>query len=193
VARIIGGEGKGRRLKAPRGLATRPTGARVRQTLFDILAPRLPGCRFLDAFAGAGAVGLEALSRGAALVVLVDAAAGAVAAMRANASLLAKAGGRVRIVRQDARVALAAFADAQERFDVVYLDPPYQSDVYEASLEQAGRRGLLAEHGIVVAEHFHKRALPERIGGLTRSREVRVGDHRLSFYRRQQESAPPQS
>ena len=193
MARIIGGEGKGRRLKAPRGLATRPTGARVRQTLFDILAPRLPGCRFLDAFAGAGAVGLEALSRGAALVVLVDAAAGAVAAMRANASLLAKTGGRVRIVRQDARVALAAFADAQERFDVVYLDPPYQSDVYEASLEQAGRRGLLAEHGIVVAEHFHKRALPERIGDLTRSREVRVGDHRLSFYRRQQESAPPQS
>jgi len=193
MARIIGGAGKGRRLKAPKGLATRPTGARVRQTLFDILAPWLPGCRFLDAFAGAGAVGLEALSRGAALVVLVDAAAGAVAAMRANASLLAKVGGQVRIVRQDARVALAAFADAQERFDVVYLDPPYQSDVYEASLEQAGRRGLLADHGIVVAEHFHKRALPERIGGLTRSREVRVGDHRLSFYRRQQESAPPQS
>ncbi|PYQ09825.1 MAG: 16S rRNA (guanine(966)-N(2))-methyltransferase RsmD [Acidobacteria bacterium] len=193
MARIIGGQGKGRRLKAPKGLATRPTGARVRQTLFDILAPWLPGCRFLDAFAGAGAVGLEALSRGAALVVLVDAAADAVAAMRTNASMLANTGGRVRIVRQDARVALAAFADAQERFDVVYLDPPYQSDVYEASLEQAGRRGLLAEHGVVVAEHFHKRALPERIGGLTRSREVRVGDHRLSFYRRQQESAPPQS
>ena len=193
MARIIGGQGKGRRLKAPKGLATRPTGARVRQTLFDILAPWLPGCRFLDAFAGAGAVGLEALSRGAALVVLVDAAADAVAAMRTNASMLANTGGRVRIVRQDARMALAAFADAQERFDVVYLDPPYQSDVYEASLEQAGRRGLLAEHGVVVAEHFHKRALPERIGGLTRSREVRVGDHRLSFYRRQQESAPPQS
>ena len=192
MARIIGGQGKGRRLKAPKGLATRPTGARVRQTLFDILAPWLPGCRFLDAFAGAGAVGLEALSRGAALVVLVDAAADAVAAMRTNASMLANTGGRVRIVRQDARMALAAFADAQERFDVVYLDPPYQSDVYEASLEQAGRRGLLAEHGVVVAEHFHKRALPERIGGLTRSREVRVGDHRLSFYRRQQESAPPQ-
>jgi len=113
--------------------------------------------------------------------------------MRANASLLAKEGGQVRIVRQDARVALAAFAEAQEHFDVVYLDPPYESDVYEASLEQAGRRGLLAEHGVVVAEHFHKRPLPERIGGLTRSREVRVGDHRLSFYRRQQESAPPQS
>ena len=193
MARIIGGEGKGRRLKAPKGLATRPTGARVRQTLFDILAPWLPGCRFLDAFAGAGAVGLEALSRGAAVVVLVDVAADAVAAIRANAATLARAGGDVRIVRQDARTAMGAFADAQERFDVVYLDPPYDSDLYEAALERAGRTGLLAEEGVVVAEHFHKRALPERIGGLTRSREVRVGDHRLSFYRRQQESAHPQS
>jgi len=193
MARIIGGEGKGRRLKAPKGLATRPTGARVRQSLFDILAPWLPGCRFLDAFAGAGAVGLEALSRGAAVVVLVDVAAGAVATLRANAAALARAGGDVRIVRQDARTAMGAFADAQERFDVVYLDPPYDSDLYEAALERAGRTGLLAEEGVVVAEHFHKRALPERIGGLTRSREVRVGDHRLSFYRRQQESAHPQS
>jgi len=215
MARIIGGEGKGRRLKAPRGLATRPTGARVRQTLFDILAPWLPGCRFLDAFAGAGAVGLEALSRGAALVVFVETRAEAIATLRANVSALMGSGGLggaerppvqrasegftperakdVRVVRQDARVALAAFADAQERFDVVYLDPPYASDLYETSLEKAGRSGLLAEHGVVVAEHFHKRALPERIGGLTRSREVRVGDHRLSFYRRQQESAPPQS
>jgi 16S rRNA (guanine966-N2)-methyltransferase len=193
MARIIGGEGKGRRLKTPRGQATRPTGARVRQTLFDILAPWLPGCRFLDAFAGAGAVGLEALSRGAVVVVLVDSAARAVTAMRANAAALARAGGDVRIVRQDARAALAAFADSGERFDVIFLDPPYDSDLYEPALEQAGRTGLLAEQGVVVAEHFHKRALPERIGGLARTREVRVGDHRLSFYRRQQESAPPQS
>jgi len=138
-------------------------------------------------------VGLEALSRGAAAVVLVDSAAPAVTAIRANAAALARAGGDVRIVRQDARVALAAFADAGERFDVIYLDPPYDSDLYEAALEQAGRKGLLAEQGVLVAEHFHKRALPERIGGLARTREVRVGDHRLSFYRRQQESAPPQS
>jgi 16S rRNA (guanine(966)-N(2))-methyltransferase RsmD len=193
LARIIGGEGKGRRLKAPRGLDTRPTGARVRQTLFDILAPRLPGCRFLDAFAGAGAVGLEALSRGAALVVLVDNAARAVAVLRANAEALAKAGGQIRIVRQDARAALPALAEAGERFDVIFVDPPYDSDLYEAALEETGRTGLLAEEGVLVAEHFHKRSLPERIGGLARSREVRVGDHRLSFYRRQQESAPPQA
>jgi 16S rRNA (guanine(966)-N(2))-methyltransferase RsmD len=191
MARIIAGEGKGRRLKAPRGLDTRPTAARVRQTLFDILAARLPGCRFLDAFAGSGAVGLEALSRGAALVVFVESAAGAVAALRANADALARAGGKVRVLRQDARAALAALADAGESFDVIYVDPPYASDLYENALEQAGRKGLLGEDGVVVAEHFHKRALPERIGALARTREVRVGDHRLSFYRRQ-ESAPPQ-
>jgi 16S rRNA (guanine966-N2)-methyltransferase len=191
MARIIGGEGKGRRLKAPRGLDTRPTAARVRQTLFDILAARLPGCRFLDAFAGSGAVGLEALSRGAALVVFVESAAGAVAALRANAGALARAGGNVRVLRQDARAALAALAEAGESFDVIYVDPPYASDLYEKALEQVGRKGLLGEDGVVVAEHFHKRALPERIGALARTREVRVGDHRLSFYRRQ-ESAPPQ-
>jgi 16S rRNA G966 N2-methylase RsmD len=97
----------------------------------------------------------------------------------------------VRVLRQDARAALAALADAGESFDVIYVDPPYASDLYEKALEQAGRKGLLGEDGVVVAEHFHKRALPERIGALARTREVRVGDHRLSFYRRQ-ESAPPQ-
>src|SRR5678816_4467757 len=108
MTRIIGGTGKGRRLRTPRGDATRPTGARVRQTLFDILAPRVPGCRFLDAFAGNGGVGLEALSRGAARVVLVDKDAAAVAAARENARALAQAGGEVQVFRQDAEIALLA-------------------------------------------------------------------------------------
>jgi 16S rRNA (guanine(966)-N(2))-methyltransferase RsmD len=182
VTRIITGHGKGRRLQTPGGDATRPTGARVKQTLFDILAPRLPGCRFLDAFAGAGGIGLEALSRGASRVVLVDTAAPAVAALRANAALLSGAGGEVRIFRQDALVALPALAAAGERFDVVYVDPPYASALYEPAI--AASEGLLAADGVVVAEHFHKRSLPETIGRLARSREVRVGDHRLSFFAR---------
>jgi len=91
MSRIIGGAGKGRRLKTAGGDATRPTGARVRQSLFDILAPVIPGCRFLDAFAGNGGVGLEALSRGAAKVVLVDRSASAVEAAQANARALAAA------------------------------------------------------------------------------------------------------
>jgi 16S rRNA (guanine966-N2)-methyltransferase len=181
LTRIIAGAGKGRRLRTPRGEATRPTGARVRQSLFDILAPRLPGCRFLDAFAGNGGVGLEALSRGAARVVLVDRSRAAVEAIRENVAALAAAGGDVQVYQQETRLALAALADKGVRFDVVYVDPPYESDLYEPLLEAAG--DLLAEDGIVVAEHFHKRALPERMGRLVNARSVRIGDHRLTFYR----------
>jgi 16S rRNA (guanine(966)-N(2))-methyltransferase RsmD len=185
MSRIIAGAGKGRRLKAAGGDATRPTGARVRQSLFDILAPLIPGCRFLDAFAGNGGVGLEALSRGASRVVLVDKAASAVEAAKENARVLASAGGDVQVFRQDARTAIGAFADQGLRFDVVYLDPPYDSDLYEPLLEALGRPGsALAEDGVVVAEHFHKRALAERMGALSRVRLKRVGDHCLSFYRR---------
>jgi len=183
TTRIIGGGGKGRRLKTPTGRQTRPTGARVRQTLFDILAPEVPGCRFLDAFAGSGAVGLEALSRGATRVVLVEASPAAAEALRENVRALASAGGEARVFRQDARVALAGLANDGAAFDVIYLDPPYESDLYEPLLELVAARGLLSEEGVAVAEHFHKRPLPATIGGLARSREVRVGDHRLSFYR----------
>jgi 16S rRNA (guanine966-N2)-methyltransferase len=183
MTRIIGGQGKGRRLQTPAGDATRPTGARVRQTLFDILAPEIPGCRFLDAFAGSGGVGLEALSRGAAVVVLVELSSAAAAALRENVRLLAAAGGEARVHRQDARVALAGLAAAGEAFDVIYLDPPYDSELYEPVLETVAAKSLLAPEGVLVAEHFHKRSLPERIGRLVRVREARVGDHRLSFYR----------
>lgn len=191
MTRIIAGTGKGRRLRTPRGDATRPTGARVRQTLFDILAPRVPGCRFLDAFAGNGGVGLEALSRGAARVVLVDQSRAAIEVLRENARAVAGAGGDVQIYHQDSRIALAALADSGVRFDVIYLDPPYASPLYEPLLEESER--LLEKAGLVVAEHFHKRALPETIGGLARTRSVRIGDHRLTFYaRRDGGEGPPE-
>jgi 16S rRNA (guanine(966)-N(2))-methyltransferase RsmD len=160
----------------------------MRQTLFDVLAPRLPGCRFLDAFAGSGAVGLEALSRGAACSVLVETSGAAVRAIHQNARALASSGGELQVFRQDAQVALPALAERGARFDVIYVDPPYDADLYEPVITQADRSDLLAEGGVLVAEHFHKRALPERIGRLFRTREIRIGDHRLSFY-----SARPES
>jgi len=191
MSRIIGGAGRGRRLRTAAGEATRPTGARVRQTLFDILAPRVPGCRFLDAFAGSGGVGLEALSRGASRVVLVDSNAAAVDAARENAKALAAAGGEVQVFRQDARTALQALADEGRAFDVVYLDPPYASELYEPLAQLAGER-LLAKGGVLVAEHFHKRPLPERIGALARTRQKRIGDHCLSFYARAAPTGAPE-
>ncbi len=187
MSRIIGGAGKGRRLKSTHGHATRPTGARVRQSLFDILSAEIPGCRFLDAFAGHGGVGLEALSRGAGQVVLVDRSGEAVETARENARALAGSGGDVQVFRQDAFTALSALAARGLRFDVIFLDPPYASELYVPLLELAGA-GLLAEAGVAVAEHFHKRGLPERIGALARRRLVRIGDHCLSFYRHTSEA-----
>jgi 16S rRNA (guanine(966)-N(2))-methyltransferase RsmD len=181
MARIIGGAGRGRRLVAPKGRATRPSSARVRQTLFDILAKLLPGCRFLDLFAGGGGVGLEALSRGASAVVLVERDAAAVAALRRNAAALAGAGGEARVYRQEALTAVAGLAARAERFDVVFLDPPYSAE-YEPLL--AAAETLVAEAGVAVAEHFHKKRLPETIGRLRQTRSVKVGDHRLTFYAR---------
>jgi 16S rRNA (guanine966-N2)-methyltransferase len=181
MPRIIGGSGKGRRLLAPKGQATRPTASRVRQTLFDILAPRIPRCRFLDAFAGSGGVGLEALSRGAARVVFVEKSPEAAAVLKRNLAALGLPA-EAEVHRQDSLVALQALADAGRRFDVIYVDPPYEGDLYEAVLEQVARTGLLDPEGRLVAEHFHKRPLPERIAGLERIRSVRVGDHVLSFY-----------
>ncbi len=183
--RIIGGAGKGRRLTAPPGNDTRPTGARVRQTVFDILAPVIRDARFLDAFAGGGGVGLEALSRGAKRVVLVDQSRTAVEAVRANLELLRLSGAEV--VQRDTRAALVALRDRGEEFDVIYLDPPYDSDLYEPLLPLAD--AVLARDGVIVAEHFHKRALPETMGRLVSARSVRVGDHRLTFYRRKAEES----
>ena len=185
MARIIAGGGKGRRLTTPKGEATRPTGARVRQTLFDVLAPRIAGARFLDAFAGSGAVGLEASSRGASRVVLVESAHAAVRAIRENVRALGSAAAPVEVFHQDARLALSALAARGQRFDIVYLDPPYESDLYLPVAALLDEAGLLADDGVLVAEHFHKRALPERIGRFVRSREIRIGDHRLSFYERE--------
>jgi 16S rRNA (guanine(966)-N(2))-methyltransferase RsmD len=156
------------------------TADRVKQTLFDILTPRLRGASVLDLCAGSGGIGLEALSRGAARVVLVDSAALAVAAIRANLAALGDP--QAEVFRQDATVALRGFARQGRHFDIVFLDPPYASGLYESILANAA--AVLAPDGVVVAEHFHKRLLPEAPEGLQQARTVKVGDHVLAFFRR---------
>ena len=164
MSRIIAGAGKGRRLKTAGGDSTRPTGARVRQSLFDILAPVIPGCRFLDAFAGNGGVGLEALSRGAARSFSWT------RPRRPSRRRGERAGPGAR--RGRGAGLPAGRPDGARRpsptrgcgSTSIYLDPPYDSDLYEPLLALLGEGPLLAEGGVVVAEHFHKRALPETIG-----------------------------
>ena len=187
MTRIIGGTGKGRRLRTPRGDATRPTGARVRQTLFDILAPRVPGCRFLDAFAGNGGVGLEALSRGAARVVLVDQSRAAIEVIRENAR--PRWPPRAATCRSTTRTRASPWPPspipASASTSSTSTRPTRAPSTSRCSRR---RRALLRAAGVVVAEHFHKRALPETIGGLVSTRSVRIGDHTLTFYEARHDS-----
>ena len=180
--RIIAGALKGRRLVTPRGDTTRPTADQVRIALMDTLAPRLPAARVLDLFAGAGGVGLEALSRGAAHATFVERDARAVAALRANIDALC-GGALARVRRGDVLRELVALYRAGERFDLVFLDPPYEAGMVETTLEALGGGGLLMSEGLVVVQHFTKRAPAATIGVLATFRTRRFGETTLTFYR----------
>ena len=181
--RVIGGTYRSRTLQAPPGAATRPTSDRLRETLFNVLAARMEGARFLDLYAGSGAVGIEALSRGASETVFVERAAPALKALRANLARLGITAG-IRVVAESVGAYLRG-TDAGARFDVVFLDPPYDAGgEYAAALGALGGAagGVLAQGAQVIAEHFRKDKLEEQYGALRRRRLLQQGDGALSFY-----------
>ena len=184
--RIISGEYRSRRLEAPPGLSTRPTSDRLRETLFNVLAARLSGTTFLDLYAGSGAVGLEALSRGAARATFVERAPAALKALRRNLEQLGvKQGYAVRAETVASFLRLAAKAGQEPaHYDVVFLDPPYDAaQEYAATLlGLGGGSKILVPGAIVVAEHRRKQSLEELYGGLKRVRLLEQGDAALSFY-----------
>lgn len=180
--RVIAGEYRSRVLEAPAGMDTRPTSDRLRETLFNVLTPRIAGAVFLDLYAGSGAVGIEALSRGAAQAEFVERADGALKALRGN---LAKLGLQAVVHQAGVAPFLRRAVSGAKRFDVVFLDPPYEArDEYETTLGVLGgaARGLLAEGAVVIAEHRRKQKLEERLGALKRVRLLEQGDAGLSFY-----------
>ncbi len=188
--RVIAGTYRSRRLIAPRGLATRPTSDRLRETLFNILAPRIEGAVFADLYAGSGAVGIEALSRGARLVYFVDNAAPAVTAIRENLAALGIRSG-FEIESRSVSAGLRKLSDAmpEERCTIVFLDPPYAAtDDYSHTLTSIGEGAdsLLTPNGIVIAEHGRKMKPPlaEGYGPLQRYRVLEQGDAGLTFYGR---------
>jgi 16S rRNA (guanine(966)-N(2))-methyltransferase RsmD len=181
--RIIAGTFRSRTLEAPAGLATRPTSDRLRETLFNVLSPRMAGARFLDLYAGSGAVGLEALSRGAGHVDFVERAEPALRALRANLARLGVAAG-FRIHGAGVGAVLRKMKPGAA-FDVVFLDPPYDAaQEYAATLGLLGgaAAGLLAEGAAVIAEHRRKERLEDTYGALARTRLLEQGDAALSFY-----------
>jgi 16S rRNA (guanine(966)-N(2))-methyltransferase RsmD len=181
--RIIAGSYRSRPLQAPAGLATRPTSDRLRETLFNVLAPRIDGSSFLDLYAGSGAVGIEALSRGAAMVEFVERAEPALRVLRANLARLGLTAG-FRIHAASAGAVLRKLTP-ETAFDVVFLDPPYDAaQEYAATLGLLGgsAAGLLAPGALVIAEHRKKEPLEDGYGLLTRARLLEQGDAALSFY-----------
>jgi 16S rRNA (guanine966-N2)-methyltransferase len=180
--RIIAGAYKGKRLVTPRGDTTRPTADQVRIALMDTLMPWLPNARLLDLFAGAGGVGLEALSRGAAHVTFVERDARAVAALRDNVVAVG-VGAVARVVREDVPRALAALARASERFSLVFLDPPYDTELTAVTLAALGDGAVLAADALVVAQHLTKRAPAAEHGVLRAFRTRRFGETTLTFFR----------
>jgi 16S rRNA (guanine(966)-N(2))-methyltransferase RsmD len=181
--RIIAGLYRSRTLQAPSGMATRPTSDRLRETLFNVLGPRIEGARFLDLYAGSGAVGIEALSRSAASVEFVERAPAALTVLRTNlARLGVKAG--FKIHECSVGTVLRRMKPAAP-LDLVFLDPPYDAaQEYASALELLGGAGagLCGVGTLVIAEHRKKEPLSEQYGGLGRTRLLQQGDAALSFY-----------
>jgi 16S rRNA (guanine966-N2)-methyltransferase len=183
--RIIAGSFRSRTLEAPPGLATRPTSDRLRETLFNVLAPRIKGAALLDLYAGSGAVGIEALSRGAASVAFVERAPAALVVLKANLARLGlTAGFRVNSGSVGAFLRRLDHGMAS-KFDLVFLDPPYDAaGEYAVTLGLLGGDsvGVLASGALVIAEHRRKERLEVRYGGLERTRLLEQGDAALSFF-----------
>jgi len=186
--RIISGKYRGQKLKSPPSLQTRPTSDRLRETLFNILAPRVKGARFLDLCAGSGAVGIEALSRGAAHATFVDQSRKMCALIAANLDEFGVDDREREVVCSEVAAFLrrrAKTVGTQGAFDIIFFDPPYATD-YEVVLGWLGDKSkeLLATEAIVIVEHHKKKELKERFGSLHRYRSLKQGDSCLSFYER---------
>jgi 16S rRNA (guanine(966)-N(2))-methyltransferase RsmD len=189
--RVIAGQFRGRILKSPPDLKTRPTSDRLRETLFNIIAPRIDeNTRFLDLCAGTGAVGIEAVSRGAEFVTFVDKSRKSCALIETNLDLLHIPEETTEVVMSEAKDFLSRTnkkleenGSGGEGWDIVFFDPPY-SDEYKPILEQIGwdDARILREGGVVIAEHYHKSELPDAVKNLRRWRLLKQGDSCLSFY-----------
>jgi 16S rRNA (guanine966-N2)-methyltransferase len=185
--RIIAGKYRGRNLKSPPSLEVRPTSDRLRETLFNVIAPRIEGARFLDLCAGSGAVGIEALSRGASHVTFVDKSRKMCSLIESNLDLCRVAQDQNEIVQSDGHDFLrrgpGKKSGSIHAWDLVFFDPPYADD-YRAILETFGTNGtsLLAGNGLLIVEHFYKNQLIDLAGSIIRSRILRQGDSALSFY-----------
>lgn len=176
--RIIAGDYKGRRLETPDDYEIRPTTDKVKEAMFSIIAPHLFDGVIVDLFSGTGNLGLEALSRGAAKCYFADSSRRSIGIIRRNIEYC-KATDKAVVLSGDYRRTLEQIRD---KADVFLLDPPYEAGYYENCLEKIRELGLLAEDGIIVAEHGASLKLPEELSGFTKAKDRRYGNIVLSIY-----------
>jgi 16S rRNA (guanine966-N2)-methyltransferase len=178
--RIIAGKFKSRRLKATPPAGIRPTSDKLRETLFNILGATVDGSTFLDGCAGMGAVGIEAISRGASQVYFVEQSRKACRLIRENVKSL-EIEEEFKILEMDL---IKALRTVNVSFDIAYVDPPYErEDLYEATLERFGSSPLLAPDGLLIIEHSKRRELPDAVGTIRKLRSLVQGDAALAFYK----------
>lgn len=177
--RVITGKARGVSLKTPEGMLTRPTADRVKEALFSIIHFDIPGARVLDLFGGTGQLGIEALSQGAAQAVFVDAREEACRLIRENLARTKLTGGTV--VRSDYMDYLSR---CRERFDIIFLDPPYAETYLENAIKRITEIDILQSNGIIVAERPLGKELPWEFQGYTRSKDYKYGKTLLAIYRK---------
>lgn len=181
--RVITGSARGRRLRELEGHETRPTTDRVKESMFNILQFDVEDSRVLDLFAGTGQLGIEALSRGAASAVFVEQRRDAVALIRENLKLTGLSE-RARVVNGEA---LSYLASAGEKFDLIFLDPPYAAKLWKPVLEAVSRFDILSDHGIMICESPQDEELPDAVGACRLHRAYRYGRIKLTTYHREEE------
>ena len=178
--RVITGTARGRRLNELKGKETRPTTERVKEGIFNIIQFDIEGRRVLDLFGGTGQLGIECLSRGAAHATFVDARTDAVKLIRENLALTALAN-RATVLTADYATVLSG---AVEKYDLVFLDPPYETKLLERSLELISQFDILREHGIIICESPQEKSLPDLSAPYGKYREYRYGKIKVTVYHR---------
>lgn len=184
--RVTAGLYAGRQLAAPKGPRVRPTQDQVRQALFNILGPRVEGSRWLDLYAGSGAIGIEALSRGAAHATFVDRSVYCIHAVKDNLKALGVPATQTQILKADSAAAIEKLASQGQQFDFVQLDPPYDGDLARKTLSALCRYAIVAGTGWVITEHAKRDPLPPEFEGPARHLKLQrietYGDTALAFY-----------
>ncbi|MGH9752908.1 MAG: 16S rRNA (guanine(966)-N(2))-methyltransferase RsmD, partial [Blastocatellia bacterium] len=173
--RVIAGIYKGRRLKTFEGLSVRPTSDRLRETLFNILTPRIEGARFADICAGSGAIGIEALSRGALHITFIESSLKAARIISENLRNCGVSWEDYKVINRDVIRALKHLATEKTQFDIIYFDPPYNSDIYTPVMWLIAKHDLLAEDGVVIVEHRRQAPLLPNYDQLRPYRQVAQG------------------